>query len=177
MRDRLGFDAIVLLPLSPNQFAERRSRHAMEKMIEERPAKFGLVGFLLAITSLVVVLIQLSAFFEPEAKSAGTSIGEIAAEIKQSAARALAGKPAPEPTPPPQDNRQIIAIAALCAAGIAVVLGGIGLYRNEPHRLSYMAIGVGVSAFVMQYVFWLAILICSVALLVSIIGNLDSIFD
>ena len=148
----------------------------MEQAIQERPAKFGLVGFILGIASIVVVLIQLSAFFEPQAKSSGTVIGEIAADIRQSAARALSGDPAPEPTPLPRDFSRMITIAALCAAGIAVVLGAIGLYRNEPHRLSYMAVGVGFSAFVMQYVFWLAILICGVALLISIVGNLDSIF-
>ena len=148
----------------------------MEQTIEERPAKFGLAGFILGIASLIVILVQLSAFLEPQEKSSGSVIGEIASDIKQSAARALAGEPAPEGTPPPRDYGQIITIAALCVAGIAVVLGGIGLYRNEPHRLSYMAVGVGVSAFVMQYVFWLAILICGVALLISIIGNLDSIF-
>ncbi|WP_394177888.1 hypothetical protein [Yoonia maritima] len=147
----------------------------MEQTIEERPAKFGLVGFILGIASLVVVLIQLSAFFEPQEKSSGTVIGEIAVEIKQSAARALAGEPAPQPTPPPRNYRQFITFSALCVAGIAVVLGGIGLYRNEPHRLSYLAVGIGVSALVMHYVFWLAILICGIALLVSIIGNLDSI--
>lgn len=149
----------------------------MEQTIEERPAKFGLVGFMLGIASLIVILIQLSAFFEPQAKSSGAVIGEIAADIRQSAARALAGEPAPEPTPPPQDYSQFITIAALCVAGIAVALGGMGLYRNEPHRLSYLAVGIGVSAFVMQYLFWLAILICGVALLISIVGNLDSIFD
>ena len=149
----------------------------MEQAILERPAKFGLVGFMLGIVSLIVILIQISAFFEPQEKSSGSVIAEIAADIKQSAVRVLAGEPAPEPAPPPQDYKQFITIAALCVAGIAVLFGGIGLYRNEPHRLSYMAIGIGVSAFFMQYVFWLAILICGVALLISIIGNLDSIFD
>ncbi len=147
----------------------------MGQAIEERPAKFGLVGFMLGIASLVIILIHLSAFFEPQEKSSGAVIGEIAAEIKQSAVRALAGEPAPEPSPLPQDYSQLITIAALCVAGIAVVLGGIGIYRNEPHRLSYMAVGVGLSALVLQYVFWLAILICGVALLISIIGKLDSI--
>lgn len=149
----------------------------MGQTIEERPAKYGLVGFMLGIASLVVILIQLSAFFEPQEKSNGSIIGEIAADIKQSAARALAGEPAPEPTPPPRDYSHFITISALCVAGIAVALGGIGLYRKEPHRLSYMAVGIGVSAFVMQYVFWLAIIICGVVLLISIIGNLDSIID
>lgn len=154
----------------------RRKSNTMEQTIEERPAKFGLAGFMLGVVSLIVILIQLSAFFEPQEKSSGSVIGEIAADIKQSAARALAGEPAPERSPPPRDYGRIITIAALCVAGIAVVLGGIGLYRNEPHRLPYMAVGIGVSAFVMQYMFWLAILICGVALLISIIGNLDSIF-
>jgi hypothetical protein len=57
------------------------------------------------------------------------------------------------------------------------MLGDVGLYRNEPHRLSYLAVGIGLSAFVMQYVFWLAILICGIALLISIVENLGSIFD
>ncbi|MCP4209255.1 MAG: hypothetical protein GY767_19710 [Shimia sp.] len=149
----------------------------MEQTIKDRPAKFGLAGFMLGIASLVVILIQLSAFFEPQEKSSGSIIGEIAADIKQSAARALAGEPAPERTPTPQDYSWFITIAALCVAGIAVVLGGIGLYRNEPHRLSYMAVGIGVSAFVMQFVFWLAILICAVALLISIVENLDGILE
>lgn len=148
----------------------------MEQTIEERPAKFGLVGFMLGVASLVVILVQLSALFEPQAKSSGSVIGEIAADIKQSAARALTGKPTPERTPLPRDYSRFITIAALCMAGIAVVLGGIGLYRNEPHRLSYLAVGIGVSAFVMQYLFWLAILICAAALLISIIENLDGIF-
>ncbi len=150
---------------------------SMEHTTENQPAKFGLVGFMLAIASLVIILIQLSAIFEPQEKSSGSVIGEIAADIKQSAARALTGEPSPKPTPPPPDYSQFITIAALCLAGIAVVLGGIGLYRNEPHRLSYLAVGVGVSALVMHYVFWLAILICGVALLISIIGNIENILD
>lgn len=149
----------------------------MQQMTLEKRAKFGLLGFLLGVASLVVILIQLSALFEPQEKSSGSVIGEIAADIKQSAARVLAGEPAPEPTPAPQDFGQLITIAALCVAGVAVVLGGVGLYRNEPHRLSYLAVGIGVSAIVMQYVFWLAILICGVALLISIVENLGSFFD
>ncbi|MCF7699048.1 hypothetical protein [Loktanella sp. M215] len=132
---------------------------------------------MLGIASLVVILIQISVFFEPQEKSSSSIIGEIAADIKQSAARVLAGEPAPEPTPLPQNYSQFITIAALCVAAVAVVLGAIGIYRNEPHLLSYMAVIFGVSSFMMQYMFWLAILICGVALLISIIGNLDSIFD
>jgi hypothetical protein len=149
----------------------------MEQVIKEQPAKFGLIGFVLGIASLVVILIQFSAVFEPQEKRSGSVIGEIAADIKQSAARVLAGEPVPEPKSSPQNYSQFITIAALLGAAMSVMLGGLGLYRKEPHQLSYMAVGVGVSALVMQYVFWLAILICGVALLISIIGNLDSIFS
>ena len=149
----------------------------MQEIAIEKPAKYGLLGFLLGIASLIVILNQLSTFFEPQAQSTGSVIGEIAADIKQSAARALSGEPAPKPTPPPQDFGQLATIVALCAAGLAVMLGDVGLYRNEPHRLSYLAVGIGLSAFVMQYVFWLAILICGIALLISIVENLGSIFD
>ena len=149
----------------------------MQEAIKVQPAKFGLMGFMLGIISILVILIQLSVFFEPQEKSAGQTIGEIAAEIKLSAARALSGEPAPAPEPLFKDYTRVITIAALCAGGIAVVLGGIGLYRNEPHRLSYMAVGFGVSAFIMQYLFWLAVLICGILLLISIMENIGDIFS
>lgn len=149
----------------------------MQNTLIERPAKFGLFGFIFGIVSIVVILIQISAIFEPQEASAGSIIGEIAADIKSSAKRALTGEAAPKATPPPQDYRQLITIAALCVAGLAIALGGIGLYKNEPHRLSYLAIGFGISAFLMQYVFWLALLICGIVILISILDNLDSIFS
>lgn len=147
----------------------------MDQSIEHRPAKFGFLGFLLGIASLLVIMIQFSGIFEPQPQTAGSVIGEIAADIKQSAERALSGEPAPEPEPLPTDYSGVITIAALIVAGAAVVLGAFGLYRNEPHRLPYMAVGIGLSVFVMQYVFWLALMICGVVLLISIIGNLDGI--
>ena len=145
--------------------------------VEQQNANFGLIGFILGIVSLLVIFVQISAVFEPEEKSAGTKIGEMAAEIKQSAARVLAGEPAPAPEPPAQDYSQIITIAALCVAGAAIIAGGIALYRNEPHRLPYMAIGFGVSSFMFLFVFWLAILICGAAILISMMENLDSILE
>lgn len=151
----------------------------MEQAFHDRPAKFGLIGFMLGVVSILVILIQLSAFLEPQEKSSGAVIGEIAADIRQAATRALSGEPAPAPTAPdlPLDYYQLITVAALCAAGLAVGLGAVGLYRNEPSQLSYMAVGMGISAFVMFFVFWMALLICGMILLISIIRNLDSILD
>ena len=143
-----------------------------------KTAKFGLAGFILGTVSILIIVVQLSAIFaSPPPKSAGTVIGEIAADIKQSAARALTGEPAPVAPPPPADYGPMITTLALCMAGAALVAGGIGLYRHEPARLPFLAVGFGITAFVMQYVFWLAIAICGVILLVAILNNLDGIFE
>ncbi len=141
-----------------------------------RPAKFGLAGFFLGAISLVILVIQMSAIFEePPAKSAGTVIGEIAADIRLSASRALSGEPAPVAPPPPPSYALMITIAALGMAGAAMALGGIALFRHEPTRLPTLAIGFGASAIVMHFVFWLALMICGIVLLVSIINNIGDI--
>jgi hypothetical protein len=128
----------------------------MQQITAAPPAKFGLFGFILGIASLVAVVIQLSVFFEPQEKSAGTVIGEIAADLKQSAARAFSGEPALETTPPPPDYLQVITAAAICAAGIAVVRGG---YRIIPKRAaSPVILGHGFWRFGNRYA--LCILAC-----------------
>ncbi|MEM6595461.1 MAG: hypothetical protein AAF672_11780 [Pseudomonadota bacterium] len=149
----------------------------MHHMTDERPAPFGMIGFLLGVVALLVIFVQMSALFEPQQPSAVSVIGEIAAEIKQSAARALSGEPAPPPPPPTPNYGLYITIGALCVAGAAIVAGGVALYRHEPHRLAYLSIGLGLSAFAAQFVFWLAILICGTVLLLTIIKNVDIITE
>lgn len=148
----------------------------MEQVSTGRVASLGFIGFILGVVSVLVILIQISTIMEPDdTRSAGQVIGEIAADIRQSAQRALSGEPEPQRAPPPPDYSLAITVAALGAAALAVVLGGVAILRHEPPRLASMAIGLGMTAFVMQYVFWLAIIICGVFLLVSIIGNLGAI--
>ena len=149
----------------------------MDHMMHQRPAPFGMIGFLLGVAALLVVLIQMSSFFDPPEQSVGTVIGEIAADIKQSAARALSGEPAPPPPPPAIDYALYITIGALVVAAAAILAGGVALYRHEPHRLAYFAIGLGLSAFAAQFVFWMAIVICGTVLLITIIKNVDAITE
>ncbi|MBK0399182.1 hypothetical protein H0I76_08275 [Limibaculum sp. M0105] len=49
------------------------------------------------------------------------------------------------------------------------------MFRREAPTLPALAIELGCSAFVMQYVFWRALVICGIYLLVAIVNNLDSI--
>ncbi len=147
----------------------------MERSVNLHTARFGLAGLALGVLSLILVLIHFADLLAPADKSSGVVIGEIAAEIRQSAARALAGEPMPAPVPSGPVLSQLFTFASLFVAGGAIMLGGVGLFLREPQRLSILAVGFGVSAIVMQYLLWLALLMAGVILLTCIIQNLDSI--
>lgn len=138
---------------------------------------WGLAAFLFGVLALVVVTLPISGtFVEPE-KSTAASIGEFAAEIRQSAQRALSNDPAPAPAPPPSawDIHMTFLIAVPVLAALATILGAIGLFRREIPTLSSIAIAMGCGAFLMQYVFWLALLIGGFFVLVAMLKNLDGI--
>lgn len=144
------------------------------RTLEPRPI-WGLWGLALGAAALVIVALQMSAIFSAPAPDPGTVIGEIAAEMRQSATRALLGQVPPEPQAKPWSVMDFLILLAPVLAGLATLIGGISLYRREAPRLATIAITLGVSAFVMQYVFWLAIAICGILLLTAIVTNLESI--
>ncbi|MEQ8966692.1 MAG: hypothetical protein RID91_12765 [Azospirillaceae bacterium] len=137
----------------------------------------GLAAFFVGALALVAVTLHISGTFAEPEQSAATTIGEIAAEIRNSAQRALSNDPAPAPPPPSSawDSEAFLLIAVPVLAGIAAVLGAVGLFRREAPTLPGIAIAMGCSAFVMQYVFWLALLIGGICLLIAIVNNLDGI--
>jgi hypothetical protein len=133
---------------------------------EHRPV-WGLAAFLVAAVALVAVTLHVSGIFAEPQRSAATTIGEIAAEIRDSARRALA--------PPGWTAERALTFAVPILAGMASMLGAIGLFRREAPTLPAIAIGMGCCAFVMQYVFWLALVIGGFCLLVAIMNNIDGI--
>jgi len=143
---------------------------------QHRPV-WGLVAFIVGAVALVVVTLQISGAFVEKDRSTAMVIGEIAAEIRTSAQRALAGEPSPAPAPSAAgwDADRLLLIAGPGLAGIAAVLGAIGLFRREAPKLPGIAIAMGASAFVMQYVFWLAILIGGVCVLIAVLNNIEEI--
>lgn len=138
---------------------------------------WGLTAFLAGVLALVAVTLHVSGTFVETEKSAATAIGEFAAEIRESAKRRLSGEPAPvqEPETRPWDANAFFMIAVPLLAGTAAMLGAIGLFRREAPALPAIAIAMGCGAFVMQYVFWLALIICGICLIIAIINNLDGI--
>lgn len=148
----------------------------MTPFATDRRPVWGLTAFLFAVLALIAVSLHVSDAFGPPEKSAATAIGEIAAEIRDSARRAMSGEapPAP-PAAAGWDAERALMLAVPLLAGVAAFLGAVGLFRREPPTLPALAIGMGGAAFAMQYLFWLALIIGGVCLLVAIIGNIDGI--
>lgn len=144
-------------------------------------ANFGLVAFFFGAGALLAATLLTSGVFMPEPEqSVGASIGEIARDIKDAAAGVFsdaASTSVATPDPAPFDPTALLSIIAPVLAAVAVVLGGISLFRHEPTSLPKYAIGLGLGAVLMQYVFWMALLICGTMILISILKNLDSIFE
>lgn len=135
----------------------------------------GWIAFIAGAVALLLVLVQFYAGpFAPQ-QDAATSIGEIAAEIRQSAMRAMAGEPQPAPVTVPWDIDRVMALVAAVLAGGAIVIGLAGLLRGEMRRPASAAIGLGVAAVTFQFLTWLALLIAGVILLSAIIYNIGDI--
>ena len=135
----------------------------------------GWIGFLAGAAAFLLVLVQFYAGpFAPQ-QDVATSISEIAAEIRQSAMRAMAGEPQPAPVTAPWDIDRVLATAAAVLAGGAVILGLAALMRGELRRTASAAIGLGVAAVTFQFLTWLVLLIAGVILLSAIIYNIGDI--
>lgn len=145
-------------------------------IVETRPF-WGLGAFFVGVAALIVVTLQISGTFAEPQKSAAATIGEFAAEIRNSAKRALTNGPSPasDPASRPRSVEDALFVAIPLLAGLAAILGAIGLFRREAPTLPGIAIAMGCSAFLMQYVFWLALVIGGICLLVAIINNLGEI--
>lgn len=146
-------------------------------VLEDTPrAHWGLAGFCFGVCALLAAVMMTSGLLAPSPdpdQSIGTVIGEIARDIRLAATGGVKDvAPAPEPA---FDMLAMLSIVTPVLAVLAAVLGGISLFRHEGTALPKLAIGFGVGAVVMQFAFWLALLICGTVMIVSIVSNMDGI--
>ena len=73
------------------------------------------------------------------------------------------------------EEGDVVVIVAYVLAGISIIAGGISLYRGEPATLAKITIALGLSAIVMQYAFWMALLICGMIIITAVINNIGDI--
>jgi hypothetical protein len=133
--------------------------------------------FAIGAGALALSLAMLHVFGGPFAPqpSAGTTVGEIAGEMRAAALRALNGEPQPAPVPRGWDIDRVLMVAAPLVGVLAIVLSMVAALRREGLRLAGYGAALGVGAIVFQTVWWIAMLIAGVVLLVAIIENAGEI--
>lgn len=109
--------------------------------------------------------------------SAASQIGEMAGEIKRAAWRSFLGLGTPEPEATARDPLFFLAIIAPIFAIAALVLSLISRLSDENWRYAAYGVSLASAALVVQFIWWLALVIIGVLLLVSIIENIGDIFS
>jgi hypothetical protein len=127
--------------------------------------------------ALALSLAMLHVFGGPFAPtpSAAQTVGEIAGGMRAAAQRALSGEAQPAPSPRGWDIDRVLLLAAPLIGVAAIVLSMISALRGEGFRLAGYGAALGVGAIVFQMVWWIALLIACVALLIAIIENIGDI--
>ncbi|MEO1159757.1 MAG: hypothetical protein AAFW74_04760 [Pseudomonadota bacterium] len=139
--------------------------------------KWGFWAVLTGALALILVFVQMVGPTLEPAPSVGSQIGEIAGDIKRSAWRSFFGLPAEVPAEVSPSLWSYMVFAAPILGVIAVVLSLISGVLRENWRYPVYATGLGVTAIVFHYVWWLALLAAGVILLVVIIENIGDIFS
>lgn len=139
--------------------------------------RWGFWAVMVGATALVLVFIQIfGPTLEPK-PSAGVQIGEIAGEIKRSAWRSFFGLSNETATPEPVSATNYLALAAPVLGVIAIVLSLISGVLRENWRYPVYATGLGASAILFHFFWWMALLVAGVLLLAVIIENIGDIFS
>ena len=151
-------------------------------MIDTSPRPiWGLSGFIIGTIAIALAGIVMTGTFDPPSQPVGITIGEIAADIKNAAKAAITGEANAAPTPAPEPVttplRDIATFAIPVLAALAAICGAVGLFKHETRTLPLLAISAGAAAITLQFAIWLALMICGVILLGSILSNLDSILS
>lgn len=144
------------------------------------PSPLRNVGFwaiVLGGLAMVLVFAQIVApSFEPS-PSTGERIGEIAGEMKRAAWRTFLGLPKPEPEVQATPVVVYLAMIAPVFGVSAVILAVVSGIKRENWRFATYGACLGFGAIVFQFLWWVALLVVGMVLLVAIIENLGEFFS
>lgn len=139
---------------------------------------WGLWAVTLGAVSLILVFIHITQPFAEPAPPVGTQIGEIAGDMTRSAWRSFFGLEPEVAVAEPQSItlNDILSVVAPVLGVAAIVLAVISGVMRENWRYAVYGTGLGASAVLFFYLWWVALLFCGVLLLIAIIENLGSFF-
>ena len=147
------------LPLSPDSYR-----------------KVGFWGVLTGALALALVFFQIIGPSLEPSPSAATQVGEATGEMARAAWRAFFGLEPEEAAIEPVSFYARIALAGPILGIVALVLALISGLRREPWRYATYATSLGAAAILFHFLWWVAVLIAGVVLLVAILKNIGDIF-
>ncbi len=136
-----------------------------------RNHKWGLASMALGAIALVVTCIVIFAGpFAPQ-QSVGTSIGQIIGEISLSAMNTVRGEALPPPETAPWNIDRVLMITGPILAVLAFLTATVSAFKHDPWRLPTYGTVLAASAIVMQFLWWVVLIVAGVMLLISILEN------
>lgn len=147
----------------------------MDTQNQSMAFSFAAIG-LGAVAMFIALLVVYASPFTPQ-PDVGTSIGEIAGNMRAAALRAVQGLPQPEETivKPAWDIDRVLMAAAPALGVLGLVAGIIAFVRHEPKRAALCGVALSASAILVQVVLIAVLIIAGVMLLIGIMQNADSI--
>ena len=148
----------------------------MTGAIADQPKSIaGMVSFVTGALALLMVLAHFwNGPIAPQQR-ASVTVGEIAAEIRQSALRKLKGQPQPAPVAEPWTIDKTLKLIASLLAGTAVVAGAASYVRKERLRAAIAGSVLGASAITFQLFTWTILIIAGAIIFDAIISNISGI--
>ncbi len=127
--------------------------------------------------ALMLVFLQIAGpMLEPQ-QSVGSQIGEIAGDMKRAAWRSFFGlEPDAEQLVRPSLWHYFAVVAPMFGI-VAIALSVISKVKKEHRQFPIYATGFGVTAILFQYLWWLALLVAGIMLIISVIQNLGDFFS
>lgn len=148
----------------------------MADAAEMPKATLGWLGFATGASALILTIVIFWAGpFAPQ-QSAGVTLGELAAEIAQSAARSVAGQAQPGPVAPVRNIDDYLAVGVGLLAGLAIVTGIASFIRHERRRVALSGVTLGALAVGFQLFTWTVMLIAGGLMIAAIIYALRDAF-
>lgn len=146
--------------------------------IDARNTPFSIISIGLgAIGLFIALLVVYAGPFAPQ-QDVGTTVGEIAGNMRAAAWRSFFGLEQPETTIVQRawDIDRILMTVAPAAGILGVIMAITAYVRQEPKRIATYGMALSVCAIFVQVLLIVVMIIAGVMLLIGIMQNMDSIF-
>ncbi|WP_299672262.1 hypothetical protein [uncultured Roseobacter sp.] len=150
----------------------------MQIEVSDKPMPFSIAAIAFGGAGLFIALLVMYAGpFAPQ-PDIGTTMGEIAGNMRAAAWRAFLGLEQPDTTIAQRawDIDRILMTAAPAAGVLGILMAIIAYIRQEPKRAASCGVALSVCAVLVQVLLMILMIVAGVMLLMSIIQNMDSIF-